>query len=588
MAYFTQDRQVVEFPSRLDELLVEYEEDEEVRAPRLYSGHWVASYVLLFFATIFILSVFSVVFGGRKYAGQKDLAELDIAHCAGVGRYDSYDYEQIKRLGFSMRESKAGGVAEGGGIVPVGSEAFGTKGSYDGKAGEELRDNLLGGGVDLSDKKPEGRCGFEDYEPRGDEEGVRVITGTMADYGSLYKLLIASGISKNDMAGVMKAMGKVMNISKLRAEDKFRLYIRDSDGRFWFLEYQKSQTNIFHFLQLSDGGIDSHKVVFPTERRWAKAGGVVVGSLFSSVKRAGLDGSMANMFMDILGAYINFSEDTRKGDEFKVIASSQWIGKKFVSYDLPQALYYRGAKVGEITAILYPPDSKKPYYYKPDGFSLKRIVCDVPMKRLNITSGFNPRRFHPILKTIKPHLGVDFGAPIGTPVYAYSDGVVKEARMAGAMGNMIHIVHGGGVETYYGHLHGFAKGIKSGVKVRRGQLIGYVGNTGRSTGPHLHFGMKRKGVFVDPMKYLKVRTTKEAMIARPLRDGFFNRARTMLALLDSIKVTASQKVAQKAGSNLKRIPASDEKKTGGASAIEEKHNQRKKTTGDGRWDSAWR
>jgi murein DD-endopeptidase MepM/ murein hydrolase activator NlpD len=145
-------------------------------------------------------------------------------------------------------------------------------------------------------------------------------------------------------------------------------------------------------------------------------------------------------------------------------------------------------------------------------------------------------RKHPILKVKKPHLGTDFGAPVGTPVMAFDAGVVKDFGMKGAMGNMVHIDHGGGIQTYYGHLHGFAKGLKQGMSVKRGQVIGSVGNTGRSTGPHLHFGLKKNGVFVDPMKYLKITTIKEKPIEEGLRDGFEQRARTLLKMLRAIKV----------------------------------------------------
>jgi len=397
--------------------------------------------------------------------------------------------------------------------------------------------------------KAEGKCGYESEEPGPETAGFRLVHGTMGTYGSLYALLQRNGIGPNAIAEITSVLEKVTDPKAVRAEDTFRLYIEESSGKMKFLELRRSDTKIYHVLAFETGTIDAHKVTVPTERKWVKAGGVVKGSLFASTQEAGLDGSIVNEFMAIFGAYAKFQSDTREGDTFRVIVSGEWLGKKFLEYDPPQILEYNGQKTGKLLAIYYESSPGKGKYYWPDGTSLKRLVADVPLETLRITSAFDPKRMHPVLKVRKPHLGTDFGAPTGTPVMAFDDGTVKTFGTKGAIGNMVQLDHGGGINTYYGHLSGFAKGLKVGMKVKRGQIVGFVGNTGRSTGPHLHFGLKKGKAFVDPMKYLKVTTIKEKPIKESLAEGFQKRAKTLHSMLKAIKVPDLPGKASKAKSS---------------------------------------
>ncbi len=381
-----------------------------------------------------------------------------------------------------------------------------------------------------------GKCGFEHEEPLPDAAGHRVVHGTLGKFGSMYALLQKNGVDANTLGKVVASLEKVFDPASARAEDSFRLFLDEKTGAFEFLEIRRSDTRIYHVVAFGNGTIDAHKVVVPTEQRWAKAGGAVSGSLYASVVAAGLEGEIVNEFMSVFGAYSKFVTDSREGDTFRVIASGEWLGKEFLGYDPPQIMEYNGQKTGDMIAIYYESSAGEGKYYWPDGTSLERLVAEVPLQSLRITSPFDPKRLHPVLKVLKPHMGTDFAAPTGTPVYAFEAGTVKEFGMKGPAGNMIHLVHGGGIETYYMHLSGFGKGLKKGGTVSRGDLIGYSGNTGRSTGPHLHFGLKKGGTFVDPMKYMDVTTLKEAPIEAALRDGFDKRAKTLLAMLRSIKV----------------------------------------------------
>ncbi len=416
-------------------------------------------------------------------------------------------------------------------VAPTGPEVIG------GEAGVAVVEGEGGEAASLLPlEKSQGRCGFEGEEPGPETAGYRVVYGEMGKYGSLYTLLQKNGVDPNAIQKVIGALEKVSDPKSIRTEDAFQLYLDEKTGKFKFFVLKRSDTKIYHVLAFESGTLSAHKVEVPTERKWVKAGGVVSGSLYTSVKTAGLDGLIVNDFMGVFGAYAKFSSETRDGDTFRVIVSGEWLGKQFVGYDPPQVLQYTGQKTGDLLAIYYEPAPGKGQYYWPDGTSLKRLVADVPLDNLRVTSPFDPNRMHPVLKVKKPHLGTDFGAPSGTPVYAFDGGVVKAYGMKGAIGNMVHLDHGGGIETYYGHLSGFAKGMTKGKKVAKGEVIGYVGNTGRSTGPHLHFGLKKAGKFVDAMKYLKVTTIKEKPIDPGLEEGFEKRVKTLLAMLSGIKV----------------------------------------------------
>jgi murein DD-endopeptidase MepM/ murein hydrolase activator NlpD len=153
-----------------------------------------------------------------------------------------------------------------------------------------------------------------------------------------------------------------------------------------------------------------------------------------------------------------------------------------------------------IRAFRFATPGAEPAYYDDEGRSMKRLFLRSPFRfEPRITSGFSYRRMHPVLGTNRAHLGVDYGAPTGTPVIAVATGAVEFAGRSGGSGNMVRIRHTNGYETYYLHLSRFAKGMRRGARVSQGQVVGYVGATGLATGPHLDFRMRKNGVFVNPL-----------------------------------------------------------------------------------------
>jgi murein DD-endopeptidase MepM/ murein hydrolase activator NlpD len=196
-------------------------------------------------------------------------------------------------------------------------------------------------------------------------------------------------------------------------------------------------------------------------------------------------------------------------------------------------------------AFRYGPEGTSVGYYSIDGKSLQKSLRRSPLKFNRVTSNFTGRRFHPVYKTYRPHYGVDFGAPRGTPVYATGDGAILTASRRRGNGNYVKIKHNNTYTTYYLHLNGFARGMKSGVRVKQGQLIGYVGSTGAATASHVCYRIKRNGSWVNPRKLTlpSKSPVPSAEIAKyeHQRDMFMNRiTESLLNGLDNNTIAVDQ------------------------------------------------
>ena len=201
---------------------------------------------------------------------------------------------------------------------------------------------------------------------------------------------------------------------------------------------------------------------------------------------------------DIFSWDIDFTTDLRKGDTFQVVVEELWLGGRFKRYGNILAAEFTNDG-NTYRAFRYEGPDGRAGYYDEEGKSLQRSFLKAPLSYRRISSGFTFSRMHPILKIRRPHLGVDYVAPGGTPVSALGDGSVQFAGDKGANGNLVIIRHPKGFITYYGHLRRIRTGIRPGARVAQGDVIGYVGSTGLSTGPHLDFRMKKGDRFVNPL-----------------------------------------------------------------------------------------
>nr|MBA2540788.1 peptidoglycan DD-metalloendopeptidase family protein [Deltaproteobacteria bacterium] len=221
-------------------------------------------------------------------------------------------------------------------------------------------------------------------------------------------------------------------------------------------------------------------------------------------------------------------------DTFRVVVEKEFKDKEFVRYKRILAAEYQG-KAGTFRTYFYQPGVGEAGYFDAEGKSSEKTLLKTPLKFDRITSGFDRRRMHPVLHTEVAHLGIDYAAPTGTAIWAAASGTVSFKGMAGHAGNLVQIKHDGGIETAYMHLSKYAD-IKVGQKVKAKTVIGYVGSTGMSTGPHLHFGVKQNGAWIDPSKLAPVRSS--GIAARDL-DAFRAEVARLEALLSAIKIASS-------------------------------------------------
>ena len=227
--------------------------------------------------------------------------------------------------------------------------------------------------------------------------------------------------------------------------------------------------------------------------------GLVTSSLWESAQKAKMDPNLISELADIFAWEVDFSREVRENDRWRLTVEQKLVKGEPVGWGSILAAEYENAGT-PYQAALFRLNGEDIGYFTPEGASLRKMFLKSPIRYGRITSGFSMRRFHPILKTRRPHLGVDYAAPIGTPIRAVGDGTITSAGWNGGGGNVIRLRHNSQYQTIYKHLNGFAKGIRSGAKVKQGQVIGYVGNTGLSTGPHLHFEFYHAGRYVDPLK----------------------------------------------------------------------------------------
>lgn len=328
---------------------------------------------------------------------------------------------------------------------------------------------------------------------RPDEGPVEMTIGRNETF---YDALTARGVPHADIMTLVKACKSFRNLTKVRAGEKFRIHVAP-DGGLRSLGFDLDEESYVTWKRDGDTYVREDGT-YPVERRLRGVGGTIDVSLYATLQAMDAPLALASKLNDILGWDIDFSRDLRKGDAFRVVYEEIWKDGRFVRTGqvLAAELDNRGQ---DKRAYLFTDDEGKPGYYDPEGRNLQKQLMRAPVEYSRISDSFTYRRYHPVLKRWMPHLGVDYAAPLGTPVRAGGDGVVVAARKKKGNGRYVQIRHTNReYETFYLHLSGFAKGIREGVKVRQGQIIGYVGATGYATGPHLDYRVKKSGKFVNP------------------------------------------------------------------------------------------
>ena len=247
-----------------------------------------------------------------------------------------------------------------------------------------------------------------------------------------------------------------------------------------------------------EDGIAVERIERPLASEVVRMEGEVESSLFGAVEAAGGDPELAVRMAQIYQWDIDFLRDLRKGDSFVVLVDRQTVNGEFYGWGTVFAARFVN-RDRVLDAVVYPDADGRLGYYDLEGHPLRKQFLRSPLKFSRITSRFSMNRYHPVLKRRMPHYGVDYGAPVGTPVLCTADGTVTLAGRNGGGGNMVRVRHANGYETNYLHLSRFGKGVRKGARVAQGQVVGYVGSTGLSTGPHLDYRVRLNGKWINPL-----------------------------------------------------------------------------------------
>ena len=288
----------------------------------------------------------------------------------------------------------------------------------------------------------------------------------------------------------------VYNLKKIRAGNKFILYRKDN--KIKKIVYKVDQDSLLNIKKDKRGSFIGKLITIPYVIKTEIIRGKIKDSLFESILELEEKPELADILASLYEYDIDFNRDIRKNDTFMVLLEKKYLNNKFVRYRhiLAAEFINRGKS---IKVIRYTNPEGKTAYYHPDGRAVKKMFLRCPLPFMRVTSRYGMRR-HPVLGFSAKHNGVDFGAPKGTKIRASATGYVKKIGYNRIMGKYIMIRHPNRYISHYYHLSRIKRGIRSGIKVIQGEIIGYVGNTGRSTGSHLHYGIQKNRRYIDPLR----------------------------------------------------------------------------------------
>ncbi|MCP3958670.1 MAG: M23 family metallopeptidase [bacterium] len=331
-------------------------------------------------------------------------------------------------------------------------------------------------------------------EPVLDLDRARVPRPIHLDRGqTLGGVLEDLGLDGRQARAVTTALGDHLNVRKLRSGEIGLAYF-DSSSQLSSLQFEVSGEGWVD-LKRGRSSWTSSMREYARDVTIRRIEGVLEDVLVSAVVAAGGRQQVPYEMSNVLQWDLDFNRDLRKGDRFQVVYEEIYLDGEY-------------AGLGKILALVYENGGRQleAYrfgdrgYYDGDGRPLQKMFLRSPLPFTRVTSRFSNRRFHPVLKVHRPHYGVDYGAPTGTPVRVTAGGVVTFAGRSGGAGKMVKVRHTNGYETSYLHLSGYGKGIRRGKRVAQGDLVGYVGSTGLSTGPHLDYRVKQNGRWLDPLR----------------------------------------------------------------------------------------
>lgn len=367
---------------------------------------------------------------------------------------------------------------------------------------------------------------------------ARVLSGVLREGTTLLAALQRAGLSRADLDELLDAAGKAIDFKRCRKGDRYRLLF-DEAGRPNRLEYYGPKPVVLG-AHRKKGKLVPMREPLRGERDVRVLHGRLRSSLESAVIGAGGKPVLASRLAELFAWDMDFNVDSRTGDSFAVaiervkLPDGTWREGEIVGAE------YHGQS-GPMSAYRF---REGPYdgYFDEAGRPLRRRYLAGPLPLIRITSKFG-KRWHPILSRPKHHGGIDYAAPTGTPVWAMASGRVRFAARKGGYGNTVILEHADGVRTWYAHLSRFQKGMRKGARVTQKDVIGYVGSTGMSTGPHLHFGMEKGNKFFDPAK---VRSKRALPLPKKVARKFAREMEQIRARLRAVHVARAPTAARPA------------------------------------------
>jgi murein DD-endopeptidase MepM/ murein hydrolase activator NlpD len=323
-----------------------------------------------------------------------------------------------------------------------------------------------------------------------------LVTGNIKRNGFLSEILLKHGVRMQEIDQALKNSRSVFDVRTIRSGNNYILFCdRDSIARARYLVYEHDPTTCYVFSFNDSLNITKFRKEIKSEIRYTS--GTIETSLWDAMIAGGLHPSLVVELSNIFAWTVDFF-GLQKGDNFKVIYEELFVdGKSLGTGKIYGAQFNRTGS--SITAIPFIQDGKESFF-DVEGNSLRKAFLKAPLQFSRISSHFSSARMHPILRIIRPHYGVDYAAPVGTPVHAVGDGKIISTTTENGSGKMVKIQHNSVYATAYLHLSKFGEGISPGVYVKQGDIVGYVGSSGLSTGPHLDFRFYQNGSPVDPLK----------------------------------------------------------------------------------------
>lgn len=351
-------------------------------------------------------------------------------------------------------------------------------------------------------------------------DSLLVIKDKIGKNEFLSEIMQRYGVAYQVIDQIVRKSAPVFDVRRIRAGNDYTVLLsNDSTRRFQAFVYEISPTS-YIIYDVRDS-IHIHKGEKEIEIREMECTGTISSSLWNAMVDNKTDPNLANELSEVYAWAIDFF-GLQKGDAYSAVYEALYVENEYIGIGKIKAALFRHAG-NDFYAYYFVQDSTGDYFDEKAN-SLRRTFLKAPLKYSRISSRFSNSRMHPVLKIRRPHHGVDYAAPAGTPVLAIGDGVIVKAGRSGQSGNMVKIKHNGTYSTAYLHLSGFAKGIREGVYVHQGDVIGYVGSTGLSTGPHLDFRFYKNGSAVDPLKV-------ESPPAEPVDPGNLDRFHKQIELL---------------------------------------------------------